>query len=325
MIKSMAVACFALGSNLIFAGTMGPVCTPGSVTVPCEAKAWDFGVQALYLKPLYGNTDLSAFNIGSGSGTRIFAPLDNDFRWGFRLEGSYHFNTGNDLNVNWLDWRDGNRLRLAPPDGSLAQQPTTTVVTRIYGRAQFDAVNIELGQHVDYGNQKNIRFHGGLQYARATKDSTLGQIVSGATGENIIYNGATSTTDKFKFEGVGPRIGADLSYDFINGFGIYGNAATALLVGNNRYSNNAPFTAISRPVHSSYTGLVPQLEAKVGGKYTYAMSQGLLTLDVGYMVTNYFNAFHKSDLALDTAQEVRQNSDFGLHGPYAGIKWVGFL
>lgn len=302
---------------------MGTICTPDNATVPCKTSAWDFGIEALYLKSLYNNNNLSAFNIGSASGTRIYDELEYDFEWGFRVEGSYHFGTGSDLNLNWTHWRDDNQLRLAPPPARAAIDLTAQLRTTLYGDAKLDAINLEWAQHVDFGEYKNIRFHAGFQYAALEASLTTNQTISGATGELAGSNGTTSVTEKFEQDAFGPRVGADLSYDFNNKFALYGNVAAALLVGRNKYSNNAPFSDFDRPVHSVYTSLVPELEAKVGGEYTWSLTQGILSVNAGYMVVNYFNAFHQSNLDLDTIQEIRYNSDFGLHGPYAGIKWIG--
>ncbi|HAT3975380.1 TPA: hypothetical protein RG395_002142 [Legionella pneumophila] len=325
MAKNAILVAFVLGSNVAFSGAMGPVCTPGSVNVPCPSKAWDVGIQALYLKALYNNNSFSTVNIGSSSGVRIFDELDNDFEWGFRLEGSYHFSTGNDLNVNWIHWRDDNKLRLAPTPGRLALQPNASLTQRYYGSAEFDAVNLEFGQHVDFGQYKNIRFHAGVQYADINNETRVDETIANAINELAFLNGTTSLTSTHSFSGAGPRIGADMSYDIGKGFAIYGNGAAALLVGDSKFANNAPFNDVTRPVRSVYTTLVPELEAKLGGKYTYPMTQGNLTFDVGYMVVNYFDALHRSDVNLAPVVEYRDNINFGLHGPYAGVKWIGYM
>ncbi|NYQ85983.1 Lpg1974 family pore-forming outer membrane protein, partial [Escherichia coli] len=170
------------------------------------------GIQTLYLKAIYNNNTFSTVNIGSGSGVRIFDELDNDFEWGFRLEGSYHFSTGNDLNLNWIHWRDDNKLRLASPPGRLALQPNASLTHRYYGSVEFDAVNLEFGQHVDFGQYKNIRFHAGVQYVDINSETRQDETIANAINELAFLNGTTSLTSNHSFSGAGPRIGADMSY-----------------------------------------------------------------------------------------------------------------
>ncbi|MDI9819633.1 MULTISPECIES: Lpg1974 family pore-forming outer membrane protein [unclassified Legionella] len=314
-LKKTAVAVLALGSSAVFAGTMGPVCTPGNVTVPCERTAWDFGVQALYLQPAY-NAD---FAYGPYSTDGVYTRYhDNnaDWGWGFKLEGSYHFNTGNDLNLNWYHWNKKTRNNYA---GVLFDGIDAPFFGATRFEPKWDAVNLEFGQHVDFGDYKDIRFHAGVQYARIEHEiRAAGSMFAPGSLPSI------ALTSNHKYNGFGPRIGADMTYNFGNGFAIYGNGATAILVGDAKFNSSAATSAFGpllptfARVSGSKTTIVPEVEAKLGAKYTYAMAQGDLTLDAGWMWVNYFNANHY----ISTAGTFRE-TDFGIQGPYVGLKWVG--
>ncbi|WP_419419091.1 Lpg1974 family pore-forming outer membrane protein [Legionella sp. D16C41] len=323
-IKKIAITVAILGNSALFAGTMGPVCVPGSVTVPCPAIGWDIGIQALYLQPLYSNTNLSVINVNRNDGLPDYDDRDNDFEWGFRLEGSYHFGPGNDINVNWIRWHDDSL-----PTRQVVLAPATIVNlgSVISSSTDLDAVNFEFGQHVDFGEFKDIRFHAGAQYLHLDTQFRGDQIIGTTPTEFATLN--RFATGHFKFNGGGPRLGVDMIYNWGMGFAIYGKGAIAAIVGEDKYSNNSLFNGnplvLSRPIHSSFVSLVPELDAKLGVAYTFGTPQGNFTVDAGYMVVNYFHALHFSDLDFTAAHESRIQSDFGLHGAFVGLKWVSLV
>lgn len=315
-LKKTAVAVLALGSSAVFAGTMGPICTPGNVTVPCERSAWDFGGQALYLQPVLSAGYGYDYYTTTPTGFRNYHNFSPRWGWGFKLEGSYHFHTGNDLNVNWYHMNRTTRQRYAFAGFG--------VVNRF--EPKWDAVNVELGQHVDFSDISSARFHGGFQFAHIQHRyaTAFGSPFIGAG----TFRAAAANT---RFNGFGPRAGLDLNYGVGNGFGIYGNAAAAVLVGQHKFNTYAVSPTIISPTlipliglpgYASRTIMSPELEGKLGAKYTYAMAQGDLTLDAGYMWIHYFNAQHIVTGNTDGTFNTRE-SNFSLQGPYLGLKWVG--
>ena len=318
-LKKTAVAVLALGSSAVFAGTMGPVCTPGSVTVPCANTAWDFGAKALYLQSTYAGVGFNGSN-PRASATNVvdYNQTPNNWGWGFEIEGSYHYNTGNDINLNWyhLDNKHSGSAATLTVPGYLPADLTAGVAlsnAAYSAKPNWDAVNLEFGQVARFGELTNIRFHGGFEYAYIQDTLTLSGTRT-STGAAVVNNAS------LKYSGFGPRIGADYGYGWGNGFGVYANGAVSLLAGTQTFGNNLTVGTTAYGANGSAAQIVPELETKVGATYTYAMAQGDLSLDLGWMWVNYFNALAKGTVL--GYGDVRSTS-FGVQGPFVGLKWVG--
>lgn len=323
---------------------MGPVCMMGNVTVPCANTGWDVGVQALYLKPSYSD-ELAWAGVNSSTLTSqpggILTTLitdtqvENDpaWSWGFKLEAAYHFSTGNDLNLNWyhLVPKTTNSIITTSfvdpvaPNGSIDGSASSDLLSI---KPSWDAINLEFGQHVDFSQHKKIRFHGGVQFAqiKTAESANTTLIENRLIGQNLhdVITTATQISTTAQFYGFGPRVGADMSYLLDQGLAIYANGATAILTGKSKYTQTTTATSVTvggppNPTLSSdvakgnRTAFVPEMEAKLGLKYTCAMSRGDLILDAGYMWINYFNA----------QTVLLEDSNFDMQGPFLGVKWLG--
>lgn len=316
--KIALVVVIAVSSTVVDAGTLGPVCIPGSVTIPCNSSAWDFAAQALYLKPSFSG--VGYYGSTTVNGVQTFQQINYNWGWGYKLEGSYHFSTGNDIDLNWYHYSRTSSTAL-PNDlvNRYSQIINNNVAASI--QPKWDAVNLELGQLINVGDFERFRVHGGIQYARIVSLGTY-------TGEGAttVVDSVTTVDERsfiinnsMTYNGFGPRVGADLYYYWNNAISMYGKTAVALLVGTssfNRNVNNTVFTTVS--TYGSQTLVVPEMEAKLGATYSCTLSQGDLTLDVGWMWANYFDAQHEG-----LATSLANVSDFGIQGLYFGLKWIG--
>lgn len=315
MIKMTTLAVLGLAaSGLATAGSMGPVCTPGNVTVPCAAQGWDIGVQALYLKTVYDAN--RGYQTAPGVGN-TFTAVNNDWDWGYRLEGSYHFNMGNDATVTWMHYQSDTNRGLFVGFTPVSLAPFTY---NLFNENQFDQVNMVMGQHVDVSMNNKMRFYGGLQYAHILSNTT--NFYNTPVISPLIRS--INQFDNADYKGLGPVIGVDYAYNFTNEFSLTANGATSVLYGTSRFSNGYVGTPVN-VVLTSRSGkkrvMVPSLEAKLGVNYAYNMGQGTLNLEAGYQAVDYFNALQSTGVAgfFGPIGE----SDYGLYGPYFGVKYVG--
>lgn len=334
-LKHSITSLLIISNSLVFAGTMGAVCTPGNPSIPCDKSAWVFGGQALYLQPSFGGNGLgySAFSYGTDTfgntvGANIpvnkIANIDPKWSWGFQVEGAYQFGTGSDLDINWYHQNSSTSKYL--PNGFLFSGNSPALYAGFIKVApKWDAVNVEVGQHVDFDETKIMRLHGGIDFSRIETVFT--------NYPRLLPNSAPlfATRDKISFNGFGPRVGDDFTYILGRGFGVYAKGAASLLIGTAKqrvsgYQNLAFPQSFSTGnyVQKNRSVVIPELEAKLGLKYDYPTVLGIWGIDVGYMWSNYFNVLVSqtgSGLA-GSASSTSTAANFNLNGLYFGLKWV---
>lgn len=306
--KKISLVVIILMSNLVLADSIDPLGTPIAVTVPNTANSWDFVGQVLYLRPGYVGNEFLGIIENSSDTVGTYEKIPANWSWGYRLEGSHHFGFGNDIDINWYHLNSTNVVSYA---GILSFTSTgyTIGTPNVTAKPRWDAVNLELGQHVDFGDNYNVRFHGGLAFVNI-HDSL--QIIAEIPVDPLspVYQKIT-----YNFMAVGVRAGADLSYVWVHGISLYANTALAMFAGSKTYlytsSPTPPNTTSNYKAVASASGVVPTLEGKLGAKYTYPLARGSISIDGGWMWINYFQP-----IAI-------LSSDFSLQGAYFGLKWLG--
>lgn len=307
VVKKSTIAVLALSSGLAYAGEMGPVCVPGDVTMPCDQSGWVFGAQALYLKPAYTLDVDYATGFTDSANIRHWNGFSPDWGWGFKIEAAYLFSTGNDINVNWYHYSKITNHTIQVGTSASYVNLSTEL------EPKWDAVNAEFGQRVNFGPLKNLRVFAGGEFTRISNVYYL----------TYLNDSNTTLVDSIhmKFNGFGPRAGADFAYRVIGGLDLTANAAGSVIVGNSSFSTNT-FVHLDTEGGStgSQTRIVPELEGKLGLQYTYGFAQGDLVVNAGYMWQNYFNVQEYL-----TVHGNGGGGSFGIQGPYVGVKYLGYV
>lgn len=292
-------------TELAWSGTMGI-----DPTVVYQSSGYELAIDALYLQ-----TNLPAFNrpVNIESYVPYLAPyadLPSQWGFGFRLEGAYRFNEVNDFDLNWIHLKNEHNF-------GFNQTLTGGGIFTGTGSLEpnFNAVNFEFGQRMDYGPLA-MRFEGSLQYARLYAARNL---------QGIYYFQSTNypvvSYSSGLFQGVGPRGGAKFSFRAPNGFGVMARGDVGFIIGNKKYSQTPNIYGRLNYSGSTY-GVVPEIEMNVGGEYAYSLAYGDLSLGVGWMWINYFNAQSYRDIFNTTVSDTRE-ANFGLQGLYFGLRWLG--
>jgi len=309
----------ACNINMLQAGSMGEVCNPDSVTVSCPCAAWDVGISALYLQHNSESDLLNPVLSGESGQSNIINP---PWKWGFLLEGSYHFNTGNDININWLhfDPRYSQSAVQFFPNAAIPRTNTTNFTFK----TTFDAINFELAQMSHFGKKTNIRFYGGAQYAYAKINREIYNFeLNEFQTTNTLFQQTNLST---KFQGIGPRIGLDMSYNVMGGFSVFGQGAIALLAGEGKArlsgSNLSGSSFFPFYSYAERRGLVPELDARLGASYEWNTHRGNFSLTTGWMFQHYFDMFLLPTGENSNPATAITQHNFSLDGPFIKGKWV---
>lgn len=342
----LSVLALSLSSATAFAISSAPAQV--LVTVPILQPGFEFSFAALALKPGASNLNYVIYNkeLPTQSPSWTETELKPGFKFGFEFGGRFVFPQGNDINLTWthLDNTTSSSIQ-APSDSFFVGPdyqigPDSLIVRSATGKAEFkyDVINLDAGQFVNFGQNTQMRFFGGLSntYLRELVDATyFGNVTAGPFAGP--FSAARNLTAKFT--GIGPRIGMDGSYNIYDGFGVFGEGAISVLIGDlyskvDLIGTGVELTALfHQAINNQFikdkniTQVIPGFDAKLGLSYKHTFDNCMiLTLRAGYQGAVYINAINQylpqtlvqplstGGIFVDTMAHVQSN--YSVQGPF---------
>jgi Legionella pneumophila major outer membrane protein precursor len=315
--------------------------TTTGVHVPYFDGGLTFGLAGLYLRSSTSEfLDYALISQYDDSNDRLssaYRGVNPDHHLGYRVNIGYVFpGTGNDVNLSYTNYNNDKNDSTKGLNLFATELPERFLEANAKAKFKYQAVDLDFGQHINIGCNTQIRFFGGLRYADLESRFNTDYDVIPEVSEPELDHIDLHTTQKSEFHGIGPRFGVDTRYRLGHGFGVVGQLATALLVGE---SNNDHYDYdlvahykddydIKKGITYKFddqTRVVPNLAAKLGLDYSYRFqncNHTKVTLEAGYQVDHYFNSIDR--LSVNAAQPeirtTRSTIDTSFEGPYLGIQ-----
>ncbi len=308
-IKNIVFSLGLLASSLSQAALhQAPLCS-GDNQLPCEARAYDFGLDVLYFQ---NTANLMTHNIYTeGEENTLNKGFNPNMGFGARLEGSYHFANGNAFTLTWSHFAkdsDGQTLY----SNLFNDEAVPGSFTSFTQKSKFDIVNAELSQRLDFANRYELLIHGGVQYA-SMREVYIARNAVGAPAEQ---SAAGSKLFSEQINGIGPRVGIKSQFHTMKHIDLFANIATTALYTRNSvhslralkiYTNTEIMSANSS---ARYLKLDLAGDIAVGARYHVPTKHGDVSVKAAWEDHIYINAGF-----LDY--------NVSWQGVSLGVKWVG--
>lgn len=322
------------------------------VTIPNRNPGFEFNVSALYLQPIASNFGWSVTTtvLPIPSPNWRVNVIEPDFGAGFNIGARYFLlNPGTDVQLNWshLNTNDADEVSVDPssqwvsPFSQTGTPPTQTgqitgisllKVGNVRLKFNYDSVHLDMGKYINLGSNLQTRLFTGLNalFLKEEINSTF----HGLPNLPIFNFNNTS-----KYNGIGPRLGLNNTYDIYHSIHLVGQLAGSVLYGKMQPAQykftGTSIELILAGINVNHEGLanpevnqlVPALDAKLGLSYSYLIKQtSVLTLEIGYMGAVYFDALSSYETntnvipidsgSLSTSSAKHTQSNFSVGGPY---------
>lgn len=315
------------------------------VTAPDWSSQFEVEAQYLYVQPTVSNIDYAAVinpvPLPTSPNWRI-KSIKPDFTSAFQIGVGYAL-CSKDIKLNWthLNAKDSSSersrsLNIVAPLFSVG--PQGVAFRRAHGRVthHFDEVNLNIGQYLDICDRFKMRLYAGASFVRVRQSTTSRFSDSIGTTTLKIHNTSEFTSG-------GPQFGVRSSYEMGWGFGLVGELASFLLIGDMRrhttFTSASPISpALGLPIPNfqrtrsdSTMQTLPGFDGTIGLSYFQCFCNGaiLFNVEIGYRAALFFGAIQSVDPstlsfppdagAVNVSSFEKHISDFGFNGPYASL------